>query len=221
MLESVFANGINGAGSVLLCIVLAMGLGVLSAWIFGRLTNCSRSFASSLAILPLIACTVILVVNGNLGAGLAVAGSFSLIRFRSIAGSAREILAVFFAMALGMCLGAGFIGVACVLLVCYTALSVLVRFVPLGTNAEQERELRISVPEALEYENMFDSILNEHSKQWSFIRVRTAEMGSVYQLTYRITLNGMADSRRLLDEIRIRNGNLPVSLGYPQTEKEI
>ncbi len=214
MFNSIFVNGSLTAGNVLLVLGLALALGFAGALYYvKRNVTATRSFAYTLAMLPVVTATVILAVNGNLGAGIAVAGSFSLIRFRSAQGTGQEILAVFLAAATGLCLGAGYAAAACLLaalcLLTHWILSVC-RF---GQAAENQRELRISLPENLDYEGMFDDLLAAHFISWELIRVRTVEMGTAYQLIYRGVLRDPGAGKRFLDAIRERNGNLPVALG--------
>ena len=214
MFSSIFVNGSLTTGSVFLTLGLALLLGFAgSLYYIKKNVTATRSFAFTLALLPLITATVIMVVNGNLGAGIAVAGSFSLIRFRSVQGSGQEILAIFLAAATGLCLGAGYVGVACLLMVlCLLAHAVLsaCRF---GRTADNQRELRISLPENLDYEGLFDDLLESHFTSWELIRVRTVEMGTAYQLIYRGMLRDASAGKRFLDAVRERNGNLPVALG--------
>ena len=214
MFNSIFVNGSLTAGSVFLALGLALLLGFAGALYYTkRNASTTRSFAFTLALLPLITATVIMVVNGNLGAGIAVAGSFSLIRFRSVQGTGQEILAVFLAAALGLCLGAGYVAVACLLLVLCLLFHAVLSLCRFGGKAENQRELRISLPESLDYEGLFDDLLNEHFTAFELIRVRTVEMGTAYQLVYRGTLRDTTAAKRFMDAVRERNGNLPVSLG--------
>lgn len=212
MFESIFVRGSLSAGNVLLTLTLALALGMASAFDYTRRSVTTRSFALTIAMLPLLTATVIMVVNGNLGAGIAVAGSFSLIRFRSVPGSGQEILAVFLAAALGLCLGAGYVGVACLLLILYVAAMRLLTAVRFGTEGEKQRELRISLPEALDYDGLFDDLLREHFTACELERVRTIDMGTAYQLIYRVTPKSPRIDKAFLDAVRERNGNLPVSL---------
>lgn len=221
MLDTLFVRGASDTVSVLLCLGTAVLLGVLSSLLYMKKNPCSQSFAFMLALLPMISFAVIMVVNGNLGAGIGVAGAFSLVRFRSVPGSAREILAVFLSAVLGMCLGAGYLGVAVAVFALYALMTLVLDAVHFGRCAVMRRELRISVPETLDYDGLFDDVLNQYTKGWTLERVRTAEMGSVYQLYFHVSLPDGFKSRPMLDEIRTRNGNLPVTLGRIATGGEI
>ena len=212
MLNSIINLSSLTLETVLICMAAELILGLLSAMIYTKLNRTTKSFAMTLALLPLIAGTVILVVNGNLGAGIAVAGSFSLIRFRSVQGSAKEILAVFLAMALGLCAGAGYVGVACILFAVYSLALLLLHAMKFGNEKQSDRVLKITIPESMDYDGLFDDVLNRFTGHWSLESVHTAEMGSVYQLVYAVTVADIAKSREMLDEIRIRNGNLNVAL---------
>lgn len=220
MFNSIFTEGSLTAGSVLLTLAAALLLGFAgSLYYTKRNADATRSFAFTLALLPLITATVIMVVNGNLGAGIAVAGSFSLIRFRSVQGSGQEILAVFLAAAAGLCLGAGYLAVACLLMVLCLLFHAFLSACGFGRAAENRRELRISLPESLDYEGLFDDLLDAYFTSFELIRVRTVEMGAAYQLIYRGSLRDEKEGKRFLDEIRTRNGNLPVALGRVAAEK--
>ena len=213
MFNSIFTQGSLTAGNVFLTLGLSILLGFASALYYTKRNAASRSFAFTLALLPLITTTVIMAVNGNLGAGIAVAGSFSLIRFRSVQGTGQEILAVFLAAATGLCLGAGYAAMACVLTVLCLLVHAVLSACGFGGAADGQREVRISVPESLEYEGMFDDLMKESFVSYRLVRVRTVDMGAAYQLIYQGELRESGAGKRFLDAVRERNGNLPVSLG--------
>ena len=213
MFDSIFVKGSLTAGSVLLTLGLALVLGFAGAFYYIRKNTASRSFAFTLALLPLITATVIMVVNGNLGAGIAVAGSFSLIRFRSVQGSGQEILAIFLAAATGLCLGAGYLLVAVLLMALCLLFHAVLTACRFGQAADSMRELKISLPESLDYEGIFDDLLAAYFTAYDLIRVRTVEMGTAYQLVYRGMPRGTQAEKAFLDAVRERNGNLPVSMG--------
>lgn len=213
MFNSIFADGALTAADVLPALGLALLLGFAIALYYTKKNSATRSFAYTLALLPLITATVIMAVNGSLGAGIAVAGSFSLIRFRSAQGSGQEILALFLAAAVGLCLGAGYAAMACLLTLLCLAFHALLSVCKFGQAAENQRELRITLPENLDDEGLFDDLLNTYFTSCELIRIRTVDMGTAYQLIYRGTLRDAGNARRLLDKVRERNGNLPVSMG--------
>ncbi|MBR1708092.1 MAG: DUF4956 domain-containing protein [Clostridia bacterium] len=223
MIDSIFTRGSLNIGNVLLVLCLAVVLGIIASILYTKQNkNATRSFAVTLVILPLITSTVIMVVNGNLGAGIAVAGSFSLIRFRSAQGTGQEILAVFLSASLGLCLGAGYVGIACLLLLVYAITMILLQMAHFGTGLDKQRELRISIPEALDYEGLFDDLLAAHFSFCELESVRTIEMGTVYQLIYRVVSGSNQPDKQFLDAVRTRNGNLPVSLGkVPNSRNEM
>ena len=213
MLNSIFITGSLTWGSILLVLGLALLLGFAGSLYYTKKNlTATRSFAFTLALLPLITATIIMVVNGNLGAGIAVAGSFSLIRFRSVQGSGQEILAIFLAAAVGLCLGAGYVAVACLLMVLCLAFHAVLSAFKFGQAADNQREVRISIPESMDYDGLFEDLLDAHFAVHELIRVRTVEMGTAYQLIYRGVLRDPGAGKRFLDAVRERNGNLPVSL---------
>ena len=213
MLNSIFITGSLTWGSILLVLGLALLLGFAGSLYYTKKNlTATRSFAFTLALLPLITATIIMVVNGNLGAGIAVAGSFSLIRFRSVQGSGQEILAIFLAAAVGLCLGAGYVAVACLLMVLCLAFHAVLSACKFGQAADNQREVRISIPESLDYDGLFEDLLDAHFAAHELIRVRTVEMGTAYQLIYRGVLRDPGAGKRFLDAVRERNGNLPISL---------
>ena len=217
MFNSIFQGGMTDA-TVLLTMGAALVLGFAGALYYLKRNRTTRSFAFTLAMLPVITATVILAVNGNLGAGIAVAGSFSLIRFRSVQGSGQEILAVFLAAAAGLCLGAGYLGVACLLVVLCLGFHALLSACRFGGDAEKQREVRISLPESLDYEGLFDDLFRAHFVSWELLKVRTVEMGAAYQLIYQGIPRETA-GKGFLDAVRERNGNLPVSMGRVPEDK--
>lgn len=223
MLQSILEGVSQSAASVTTaeffwCTAASLVLGVLAALLFMfRNEEYSSSLAVTLALLPLV---VILLVNGNLGAGVAVMGAFSLVRFRSAAGSAREIAAIFLAMAIGLCTGMGYIGIAAILLAVYAAASLTLNAMRFGEKRRPAQILRITIPESLDYDGVFDETLETYTKKHELSRVRTVNMGALYELEYRVTLKDEAQQKAFLDELRCRNGNLRISLGRPLSSKD-
>ena len=166
----------------------------------------TQSFAVTLAILPAVVQLVIMLVNGDLGAGIAVAGAFSLVRFRSAPGTAKEIGALFLAMALGLATGMGYVWLAVL------AFAVLAA-VNFGSPKASERVLKITIPENLDYEGLFDDLFAQYTLSHTLTRVKTSNMGTLYELEYHITLPGETVPKAFLDDLRCRNGNLNITCG--------
>ena len=167
----------------------------------------------TLAVLPVIVQMVIMIVNGNLGTGVAVMGAFSLVRFRSLPGNAREISSVFLAMAVGLATGMGFIGIGVFMVAVVGVVTILLLMVPDMSGQLLRKELKVTIPENLDYTGIFDDIFQKYAKKADMIRVRTVNMGSLYELCYHVELKSQEVEKALLDESRCRNGNLTVVCG--------
>ena len=224
MSETWFSTLLTGgsltAGTYLLLLGTALALGALIAFVYSLRAESTKGFTVTLALLPPMVATVILMVSGSLGAGLAVAGTFSLVRFRSAPGSAREIAAVFLAMAAGLACGMGCPALAAV----FTVVTLLFFLLYMSTgfgekkSAGSRRTLQITVPEDLEYAGIFDDIFAEYTTQARLIRVKTTNLGSLNRLTYDITLRRMGEEKAMIDALRCRNGNLEISLAERAAE---
>lgn len=217
LFEGVFDEGLVTAIPVekfLLCVGVALIVGIILALVYAYRSQYTRSFLLTLAVLPAVVCVVIMLVNGNIGAGVAVAGAFSLVRFRSVPGTAKEIGAIFVAMAAGLAAGMGYLGYAMLFTLILGAVWMLYERMGLGSRAGSlDRMLRITVPEDLEYTTVFDEVLNYYTSSAELLRVKTTNLGSLFKLTYRIRLKNAAQEKELIDAIRCRNGNLEVSVG--------
>lgn len=212
MLNSVITESIT-LQSFLICIFSSLALGVLTALVFTAHGHHTGSLTLSLAMLPPVVALIIMLVNGNIGAGLAVAGTFALVRFRSVPGSAKEITGLFFSVALGLACGMGYVAIAGLFFVIISLFLLLLERFRFGQNSPAERQLKITIPENLDYDGLFDDLLNEYTLEHELIRVRTTNMGTLYELTYNIRLRGKDISKDFIDALRCRNGNLTVSCG--------
>ena len=197
--------------SFLIYIGVALGLGILIAASYMFRTRTSRSFAATLALLPALVCVVIMMVNGSIGAGVAVAGTFSLVRFRSAPGTAKEITTVFLAMAAGLICGMGYFLYALVFTVVICIAMMLLKLTGFGNNRD-EKELLITIPEDLDYDGAFDDIFDRYTLEHKLLSVKTSDMGSMFRLKYSITLKGDAGEKDFIDKLRVRNGNLPIAV---------
>ena len=201
--------------------IASIVLGLFGALIYMYKHNYSKNFVITLALLPIIVQMVITLVNGNLGAGVAVMGVFNLVRFRSIAGTAKDIGSVFLAMAIGLATGMGYIGVAALLTVIVGIFNIIYVTTPFGQPREASKMLKITVPEDLEFDGVFDEVLDSYTAHHELQNVQTTNMGSLYQLDYIITMKASGLEKRMIDELRCLNGNLKISLGTPRVKGEV
>ena len=213
MLENFLLNGTVDmtAANLFICTACSAVLGVCLAAVHRYKNSASRSFLMTLILLPVIVQMVIMLVNGNLGAGVAGMGAFSLVRFRSMPGSAREITSVFAAMAIGLATGMGYLGAAAFLTAAVSGLTLLFLAIPAEDDRMLKKALKVTIPENLEYAGIFDDIFKEYTRKASLVRAKTVNMGSLYELEYEILLKKQEKEKEMLDAVRCRNGNLTVS----------
>jgi len=203
----------------LICEASALALGILAALAFCRGERRSAAYARAMALMPPLVALVIMMVNGNIGAGLAVAGTFALVRFRSAPGTADEITGIFFSVAIGLACGMGFVGYAVLLLALVAGPALLLRRFRFGEGSPAARMLKITIPENLNYETLFDDLFFRYTRRHELERVRTTNLGTLYELTYRIELVDPSRTREFIDALRCRNGNLNITCGY-ESERE-
>lgn len=210
-------TGVTPAVFIILVLVTLV-LGGILALVHTYKNDYTKSFVMTLAILPAVVAVVILMVNGNIGAGVAVAGAFSLVRFRSAPGTAREIGALFAAMGMGLIMGMGYVGYA-VLFTLLIGLAILIyASIATGNKKELRKNLRITIPENLNYTDVFDEILKKYTKSYKLKQVKTSNMGSLFKLSYEIVLSDFALEKEFLDALRVRNGNLEISISEYQPQ---
>ena len=207
---SILHTGSFSAESVFLTMLVALALGIVIALVYKSSHSHTSSFAVMLAVLPVVESVIILMVNGNLGASVVVLGAFGLIRFRSATGSAWDIGFIFFAMAVGLAVGLGFLGLAAVLTVVVCAIMYLLERMHFGTSIPKEKQLRITIPEDLEYNGIFDELFTTYTNYARLERVKTINLGTMYELTYIIDLKDPVKEKEFIDALRCRNGNLTV-----------
>lgn len=200
----------------LLCVGVSLLIGLLLCAMTMWRAKSSGSFVVTLALLPAVVCVVIMMVNGNVGAGVAVAGAFSLVRFRSAPGSAREIGAIFIAMGAGLIAGMGYLGYAVLFSLILGGVTMLYTAMHLGEGG-RNKTLHITIPEDLDYTGVFDPVLKEYTTDYTLRHVKTTNMGSLFKLTYDLTLRDSAKEKAFIDELRRRNGNLEISVSYQET----
>ena len=219
MLESIFSSSTATIdfGSCIACIAVAIILGVVIS-VVHKVTSkkTSSNFLMALVALPALVQVVILLVNGNLGTSLAVAGAFSLIRFRSMQGNAKEMISVFWAMAVGLALGMGYIVYSVIFTVIISVLMIVITKIANRKENVTDRKLKIIVPESLDYETVFDDLFDEFTKSRELEKVKTTNMGSMYELIYNVNMKEEESPKVFMDEIRTRNGNMLVALERPE-----
>lgn len=220
-----FTTILNGSStltftSAILCTVTSLVIGAVIALVYAAHGNSSKNMIVSLTLLPVLVQVVIMMVNGNLGAGVAVLGTFSLVRFRSLPGSSREISCIFFAMAIGLATGMGYLTFAVMIAVIVGGMMLLLTKSPLGNIKPSQRELKVTIPESLDYTEIFNDLFDKYVKKSELIKVKTTNLGSMYELTYTVTLKDASAEKQFIDDIRCRNGNLTVMCGRPHTVVE-
>lgn len=199
--------------NALLCALVSLPLGVLIAVIYGYQGTCSKNFMVTLVMLPVLVQMIIMLVNGNLGTSVAVLGAFSLVRFRSVPGSSKEMAVIFFAMAAGLATGTGYLGFAAVMTVMIGLVFLILERTHFGETKREQKDLRITIAEHLDYTEIFDDIFRKYTNNCRLQRVKTTNLGSMYELEYYITLKDIRQEKEMIDAIRCRNGNLTIICG--------
>ena len=209
-------------GQFLAYTAVSLILGLLIAAVYRYKSECTKSFAVTLVLMPVIVQMVIMLVNRNLGTGVAVAGAgaFSLVRFRSAPGSAKEISSIFLAMAVGLATGMGFLGTAAAFAIIVEAVWFILVQTNFGEKKEKEKELRITIPESLDYTSVFDDIFARYLTRCELVQVKTTNMGSLFKLEYRIVFREEGEEKNMIDQLRCRNGNLEILCSRAQTGRE-
>ena len=199
-------------GGILICSAVSVILGFLIALTHKITSKYNKNFLTTLTVLPLLVMSVIMIVSGNLGMSVAVAGTFGLVRFRSVPGTSKEILSVFFAMAVGLACGAGYIFLALALTILGCLILIILNKVSLFEKNKEEKLLRITLPENLDYTEIFNDVLNKYTSKYTLEQVKTTNLGSMFELKYIVILNKDINEKQFIDELRMRNGNLKISL---------
>lgn len=203
----------------LFCIGCSLLIGLLLAFAYTYRARYTQSFVITLAMLPAVVCVVIMMVNGNVGAGVAVAGAFSLVRFRSVPGTAKEIGILFLAMGAGLIAGMGYLGFALLFTVILCTINILYSRLDFGSrkNTSLYKTLHITIPEDLDYTGVFEEIFPDYTASWELVQVKTTNMGSMFRLTYNLVLRNANLEKELIDKLRCRNGNLEITVSRQET----
>ena len=223
MFNSIFDSTSTGLDITtgLICAAVALVLGIVIAITHMKTSQTSKGFLTTLATLPLLVMAVMIMINGNLGTSIAILGAFSLIRFRSIQGQAKDLLSVFFAMTIGLACGMGHILFAAVITVVAVVAIAFFSNTHLLEPNKRQRVLKIVIPEDLDYEETFDEIFSKYTSRAELTRMKTINMGSLYKLTYDVIMKPGVKEKDFLDELRVKNCNLKILLSHPCLEEEI
>lgn len=227
MLDSVFKGlfdtemtSVISVSDFLICIACSLVIGAILAGAYMIRTRYTKSFVATLAMLPAVVCVVIMMVNGNIGTGVAVAGAFSLVRFRSVPGTAKEIGALFLAMGAGLIAGMGYLAFAFLFALILGGITIFYNCLNFGTGDcnSKYKTLHITIPEDLDYTGVFDDLFSKYTSACELVTVKTTNLGSLFKLTYNISLCDTKLEKELIDALRCRNGNLEVSISNRETE---
>ncbi len=217
MLDTVFSGIFSTEGAInlslsdfFICMISSIILGVITAKIYALKTKCTQGFLATLAMLPLAVTMVIIMVNGNIGAGVAVAGPISLVRFRSVPRTAKEIAAIITAMSTGLTIDIRYIAFAAMFTIIACAFMLVLNIGEFGKQNNATRTLHITIPENLNYTNVFDDIFSKYTNSVELVSAKTTNMGSLFKLSYEIELKNTDSEKEFIDELRTRNGNLEI-----------
>ena len=219
MLTSILSE--TSVMGVLIASGVSIILGLLIALTHKATSKYNKNFLTTLAVLPLLVTSVIMIVNGNLGMSVAVAGTFGLVRFRSVPGTSKEILSVFFAMAVGLSCGAGLVYLAGVLTIIGCLILIIFNNIGIFDKNKNEKILKIAMPENLDYTEVFNNVLNKYTSKYELEQVKTTNLGSMFELKYNVILNKNINEKEFIDELRVRNGNLKISLSQDISNMEL
>lgn len=226
MLNSIFGGlfdtemtSVIPVSDFLICVGCSLVIGLILAFAYMVRTRYTKSFVATLAMLPAVVCVVIMMVNGNVGTGVAVAGAFSLVRFRSVPGTAKEIGALFLAMGAGLIAGMGYLAFAFLFAIILGGITTLYNCLDFGAGERNSRykTLHITIPEDLDYTGVFDDLFSKYTSSRELVTVKTTNMGSLFKLTYNISLYDPKLEKELIDALRCRNGNLEISISNQET----
>lgn len=223
MFNTIFDNTTTGLeiGTALIAAGVALVLGLALAITHAKTSQTTKGMMITLAVLPVLVMAVMIMINGNLGTSIAILGAFSLIRFRSIAGRAKDLLAVFAAMMIGLACGMGHVLFGTVIMIIYIIATFLFTYTHFLEPDRHERVLKVVIPEDLDYEDVFTDVFKQYTSRHHLVRMKTMNMGSLYKLTYDVKIKPGVKEKDFLDAIRVKNMNLKVLLSEPCCEEEI
>lgn len=221
LFETTSSTSLISIGKFFICIIAALVAGLIIALSYKIRNKTTQNFVTTLALMPAMVCVIILMVNGNIGTGVAVTGAFSLIRFRSVAGSSSDLGAIFLAMGTGLIIGMGYIGFAFAFAIIISIMQIIYANIGMGKRDDVDRTMRIAIPEDLDYTGVFEDLFEKYTTSNQLTNVKTTDMGSLFRLTYNISLKDAKLEKELIDNLRCRNGNLEISISKQEMSSEL
>lgn len=221
LFETTSSTSLISIGKFFICIMAALLAGLIIVLSYKIRNKTTQNFVTTLALMPAMVCVIILMVNGNIGTGVAVTGAFSLIRFRSVAGSSSDLGAIFLAMGTGLIIGMGYIGFAFVFAIIISIMQIIYANIGMGKRDDVDRTMRIAIPEDLDYTGVFEDLFEKYTTSNQLTNVKTTDMGSLFRLTYNISLKDAKLEKELIDNLRCRNGNLEISISKQEMSSEL
>lgn len=222
MLESIIKTSTElSIENLLACSLTAIGLGLIISLVHRYTSKYTKNFLVTIAVLPILVQSVIFMVNGSLGTSIAILGTFSLVRFRSLPGTSKEILTVFFSMTIGLATGMGQLIFASIITALVSIILIILSKSKFGEIKENTKILKITLPDNLDYTEVFDDIFSEYVNKYTLQQVKTTNLGSLFELTYLITIKKDINQKDFVDELRSRNGNLKIVLTHPVDNNEL
>ncbi|CAM3548069.1 DUF4956 domain-containing protein [Marinicrinis lubricantis] len=206
----------------ILTIVVSFMLGGMISYTYMKTNPAgySQSFTLTMVLLPAIVAIIILLIGSNIARAFSLAGAFSIIRFRSAPGDPKDIAYVLFTMAAGLACGVGMFGYGVLFTVCLCLLMWILGKTNYGASKSDQKVLKVTIPESLGYEEAFDEVFKQYGVDYELKKVRTTELGSLFELVYAVTMDQALNQKEFLDAIRCRNGNLDISLTMSPTKYE-
>lgn len=221
LFETTSSTSLISIGKFFICIIAALVAGLIIALSYKIKNKSTQNFVTTLALMPAMVCVIILMVNGNIGTGVAVTGAFSLIRFRSVAGSSSDLGAIFLAMGTGLIIGMGYIGFAFAFAIIISIMQIIYANIGMGKRDDVDRTMRIAIHEDLDYTGVFEDLFEKYTTSNQLTNVKTTDMGSLFRLTYNISLKDAKLEKELIDNLRCRNGNLEISISKQEMSSEL
>lgn len=221
MLESIFNSNDLNITSLLICSGVSLVLGIVISLCHKYTSRYSKNFLITLAVIPILIQSIIFMTNGNLGTSVAIVGAFSLVRFRSLPGTSKEIMSIFFAMTVGLAMGMGEIAYALIITVIVSLFIIILSKSGFAKQSENNKILKVVLPEDMDYETVFDKVFNEYLTSYKIENVKTINMGSLFELTYIINEKNNISEKEFIDNIRQKNGNLKVSISHELKGDEV